>query len=72
MAIVLYLFWIFLIYAIFTGIILFFIRKLKSKKYLRVGYGIAIVVLGTGFCFGHYMIAKIVIEAIYIGIMASR
>jgi hypothetical protein len=69
---VLYLFWIFLIYVILTGVVLFFVRKLKSKKYLRLGYGIAIIVLGTGFCIGHYIIARAIAEAIYIGIMTSR
>jgi len=70
--IVLYLYWIFFIYAFLTGVVLFFIRKLKSKKYLRFGYGIVIAVLGTGFCIGHYIIARAVAEAIYIGIMTSR
>jgi len=69
--IVLYLFWIFLIYAILTGIVLFFVGKLKSKKYLRLGHGIVIAVLGTGFCIGHYIIIRAAIEAIYIGIMTS-
>ena len=31
--IVVYLYWIFFIYAFLTGIVLFFVRKLKSKKY---------------------------------------
>jgi hypothetical protein len=70
--IVLYLYWAFLIYAILTGIVLFFVRKLKTKKYLRLGYGIVIAVLGAGFCTGHYIIARAVIEAIYIGIMTSH
>ena len=70
--IVLYLYWIFLIYVILTAIVLFFVRKLKSKKYLRLGYWIVIAVLGTCFCIGHYIIARAAMEAIYIGIMTSR
>ena len=70
--IVVYLYWIFIIYAFLAGIVLFFVRKLKSKKYLRLGYGIAIAVLGAGFCIGHYIIARAVAEAISIGIMMSH
>jgi len=70
--IVLYLYWMFLIYAVLTGIVIFFVRKLKLKKYLRLGYGIVIAVLGTGFCIGHYIIARAVVEAIYIGMMAGH
>ena len=70
--IVVYLYWIFFIYAFFAGIVLFFVRKLKSKKYLRLGYGIAIAVLGAGFCIGHYIIARAIAEAISIGIMMSH
>ena len=70
--IVVYLYWIFFIYAFLTGFVLFFVRKLKSKKYLRLGYGMAIAVLGAGFCIGHYIIARAVAEAIYIGMMATH
>jgi hypothetical protein len=66
------LFWIFLIYAAITGVVLFFVRKFKTKKYLYIGYGIVIVVLGAGFCVVHYLIARAVIGAIYIGIMINH
>ena len=70
--IVLYLYWMFFTYAFLTGIVLFFVRKLKSKQYLRLVYGITVIVLGTGFCIGHYIIARAVAEAIYIGTMMSH
>ena len=70
--IVVYLYWIFIIYAFLAGIVLFFVRKLKSKRYLSLVYGIVVIVLGMGFCIGHYMIARAVAEAIYIGMMATH
>jgi hypothetical protein len=72
MRIVLYLYWIFLIYAFLTSIVVFFVRKLKSRRHLRLVYGIAVIVLGMGFCIGHYTIARAVAEAIYIGMMATH
>jgi len=40
------------------SIALFFIRKVKSKKYRRMGYAIAIIVFATAFHICHYFILQ--------------
>jgi len=40
------------------SIVLFFIRKVKSKKYRRMGYAMAIIVFATLFHICHYFILQ--------------
>jgi len=63
-AVVFYFFWVLLILAVLIGIVLFFVRKLKSRRHVRLGYGIVIVLFGVGFHICHYVIAQEIAWAI--------
>jgi len=53
-----YVVWSVLIFLFPMSIVLFFIRKVKSKKYRRMGYAMAIVVFATVFHICHYFILQ--------------
>lgn len=59
-----YIFWSVLIFLFPMSIVLFFVRKVKSKKHRRMGYGIAIIVFGTVFHICHYFIMQEIAGAI--------
>ena len=64
MEVISYVYWIVLIFLFVMSIVLFFIRKVKSKKYRRMGYGIVIILFGTVFHVCHYIIAREIAWAI--------
>jgi hypothetical protein len=51
-----YVCWSVLIFLFPMSVALFFIRKVKSKKYRRIGYAMVIIVFGTVFHICHYII----------------
>lgn len=70
--VILYFYWVVLIFALLLSIALFFARKIKTKKNLRIGYGIIVLVFGTIFCICHYLIMLEVARAIAATIMMGR
>ena len=55
---IIYIYWSVLIFLLPVSIVLFFIRKIKSKKYRLVGYAIAVIVFATVFLICHYTILQ--------------
>jgi hypothetical protein len=53
-----------LIFLLPISIVLFFIRKLKSKKHRRIGYAAAITVFAALYHIGHYFVLQEIGDAI--------
>ena len=66
-----YVCWSVVIFLFPMSIALFFIRKVKLKKYRRMGYAIAIIVFGTVFHICHYIILGEIGRAIVAAAMFS-